>query len=134
MSDVSGIKVKNFKQTLKALQEMGVPTTEIKAANKEAGNTVLNAARPLVPVRTGRLLASLKVNSALNLVKVSAGNAKSVPYANPIHWGWYRRGIKPQPFFTTALKLSTAKIYESYFKQLDKLITETAQKANSTNG
>lgn len=134
MTDVSGIKVKNLKQALKAMQEVGVPTTAIKAANKEAGNTVLDAARPLVPVRTGRLLASLKVNSALNQVKVVAGNNRSVPYANPIHWGWFRRGIMPNPFFTKALVKSTGKIYESYFKQLDKLITESTQKANSTNG
>lgn len=133
MSDVSGIKVKNFKQTLKTLQEIGVPTTAIKAANKEAGNTVLDAARPLVPVRTGRLLSTLKVNNALNTVKVTAGNNKSVPYANPIHWGWFRRGIKPQPFFSKALGYSMAKIYETYFKQLDNLITEQSQKANSTN-
>lgn len=134
MSDVSGIKVKNFKATLKALQEIGVPTAEIKAANKEAGNTVLVAARPFVPVRTGRLLASLKVNNALNVVRVSAGNNRSLPYANPIHWGWFRRGIKPQPFFTKALNMSTGKIYESYFKQLDKLVAEQAQKASNDNG
>lgn len=133
MSDVSGIKVKNFKGTLKALQEIGVPTEAIKAANKEAGNAVLDAAKPLVPVRTGRLLATLKVNNALNVVKVTAGNNRSVPYANPIHWGWYRRGIKPQPFFSKALGYSRNKIYETYFKQLDNLISEQSQKATNAN-
>jgi len=113
------------------MREIGVPDQAIKEAGSEAGNLVLQEARPLVPVRTGRLLSTLKVSKQLYKVQVQAGNNRSVPYANPIHWGWYRRGIKPNPFFAKALGYSRDKIQATYFTQLEKYITEKTQEINT---
>jgi len=131
MSDVSGLKVKGLRQVIKGMREIGVPDTAVKEAGTLAGNVVLEAARPLVPVRTGRLLSTLKVSKRLYNVQVLAGNNKSVPYANPIHWGWFRRGIKPQPFFSKALGYSRDKIYNTYFTQLEKYITQKTQESKT---
>lgn len=113
------------------MREIGVPDTAIKDAGSVAGDLVLQEARPLVPVRTGRLVNSLKVSKRLYSVQVQAGNNRSVPYANPIHWGWFRRGIKPNPFFSKALGYSRDKIYEVYFAQLDKYISQKTQESNT---
>ena len=129
MADPAGIKVAGLKQAIKALQAIGVPVAEIKAAGSEAGELVAGQARALAPVRSGALRNSIRVSKALNRVSVSAGNNKSVPYANPIHWGWFKRNIKPQPFFVKALGITRDEVYQNYYRSIDKLIA-----SNSTKG
>ena len=129
MAEPAGIKVAGLKQANKALQAIGVPAAEIKAAGSAAGELVANEARGLVPVRSGRLRDSIRVSKALNRVSVSAGNNRSIPYANPIHWGWFKRNIKPQPFFIKALGITRDEVYRNYYRSLDRLIA-----TNSTKG
>lgn len=128
MSNASGIKVKGLKSGVKALQSIGVPAAEIKAAGTNAGEIVAAEARGLVPVRTGRLRDSIKVSKALNRVSVSAGSNARVPYANPIHWGWWKKHIKPQPFFIKALGLTRDEVYRNYYAAVDKLIANHSTK------
>ena len=128
-----GVKVKNLREINKALDAIGVPKDAIKDAGKESGELVANEARGLVPVRTGALRNSIRVGAtARGKITVKAGNNRSsssgVPYANPIHWGWFKRHIRPQPFFVRALGYTREEIYENYFNQMEKLIkTETAK-------
>jgi HK97 gp10 family phage protein len=132
MAEPAGVKVKGYKQAIKALQAIGVPAAEIKAAGSEAGELVANQARSLVPVRTGALRNSIRVSKALNRVSVSAGNNRSVPYANPIHWGWFRRNIRPQPFFVKALGITRDEVYRNYYRSLDRLIANNSTKGMPT--
>jgi hypothetical protein len=129
MSNASGIKVKGYKASIQALQAIGVPDAEIKAAGSDAGELVAREARNLVPVRSGKLRNTIKVSKALRSVQVRAGNNGSVPYANPIHWGWFKRNIKPQPFFIKALGITRDEVYRNYYRRLDTLIA-----FHSTNG
>jgi len=129
MAEPAGIKVAGYKQAIKALQAIGVPVAEIKAAGSEAGELVAGQARALAPVRSGALRNSIRVSKSLNRVSVSAGNNKSVPYANPIHWGWFKRNIRPQPFFVKSLGITRDQVYQNYYRSLDKLIA-----TNSTKG
>jgi HK97 gp10 family phage protein len=133
MAEPAGIKVKGYKQAIKALQAIGVPAAEIKAAGSEAGELVANQARALAPVRSGALRNSIRVSKALNRVSVSAGNNRSIPYANPIHWGWFRRNIKPQPFFIKALGITRDEVYRNYYRSLDKLIQSQSTKGIPTD-
>jgi HK97 gp10 family phage protein len=132
MQEPSGIKVKGLKQAIKALQAIGVPDAEIKAAGTQSGEIVASQARSIVPVKTGALRSSIRVSKALRKVTISAGNNKGVPYANPIHWGWFKRNIKPQPFFVKALGLTRTEVYQNYYKQLDKLIASKSTKGIPT--
>ena len=132
MADPAGIKVAGLKQAIKALQAIGVPVAEIKAAGSEAGELVASQARALAPVRSGALRNSIRVSRALNRVSVSAGNNGSVPYANPIHWGWFKRNIKPQPFFVKALGITRDEVYQNYYRSLDKLIASQSTKGIPT--
>lgn len=129
MSNASGIKVQGYKASLKALQAIGIPANELKAAGSQAGEVVAREARTLVPVRTGGLRNSIRVSKALNNVSVSAGNNGKIQYANPIHWGWFKRNIKPQPFFTKAIGITRDEVYQNYYRTIDTLIAY-----NSTNG
>ena len=132
MYEPVGIKVKGLKQSIKALRDIGVPDAEIKAAGTRSGEIVANEARGLVPVRTGALRDSIRVSKALRKVTISAGNNRRVPYANPIHWGWFKRNIKPQPFFVKALGLTRDEVYRNYYQSLDKLIQSKSTKGMPT--
>ena len=128
-----GVKVKNLREINKALAAVGVPKDAVKAAGKESGELVASEARSLAPVRTGALRDSIRVGAtARGKITVLAGNNRTsksaVPYANPIHWGWFKRHIRPQPFFVTALGYTRSEIYDNYFKQIEKLIMQETAK------
>lgn len=134
MAEQAGIKVLNLKQITKALQAVGVPNDAIKTAGKESAESVMGEARKLVPVRSGKLRDSIRLASnARGRVTIQAGNNRSsrsgVPYANPIHWGWFKRNIKPQPFFVKALGLTRGEVYDRYMKNMEKLILEESRKS-----
>jgi len=128
-----GVKVTNLREINKALAAVGVPKDAIKDAGKESGELVASEARSLAPVRTGALRNSIRVGAtARGKITLLAGNNRSsksgVPYANPIHWGWFKRHIRPQPFFVTALGYTRSEIYDNYFKQMEKLIIQETAK------
>jgi HK97 gp10 family phage protein len=129
MSNTSGIKVKGLRSSIKALREIGVEAKDIKSAGNEAGEIVAREARNLVPVRTGKLRGSIRVTKLISKVEIKAGTGGTIPYANPIHWGWFKRNIKPQPFFTKAIGITRDEVYQNYYRSIDKLI-----QTNSTKG
>lgn len=132
----AGIKVRGFNQAIRALRELGVPDEEIKRAGSQSGDLVANEARTLVPVRTGKLRDSIRVSKTLRKVTIQAGNNRKsksgVPYANPIHWGWFKRNIKPQPFFVKALGITRDEVFRNYYDQIARLIAKQNAKREST--
>ena len=132
MTDPGGLKVQGLKQAIRALQDIGVPAAEIKAGGTQSGELVANQARSIVPIRTGRLRDSIRVSKALTKISISADNNTRVPYSNPIHWGWFRRHIKSQPFFIKALGLTRDQVYQNYYKTLDTLIKKQSTKGIPT--
>lgn len=125
----SGVKVQGLRTITKALQNIGVPNKEITDAAKRSANRVVNEAKTLAPVRSGALRDSIRIAArATGRVSISAGKA-SVPYANPIHWGWFKRNIKPQPFFIKAIGLTRNDVYQDYLRELEGLIKRESAKA-----
>ena len=121
MAKSDSIRVRGLNEAVRALKVIGVPAKEISQAGFEAGQVVADEARTLVPVKTGKLKNSIRVAKQQRAIVVRAGGAR-VPYANPIHWGWFRRGIMPNPFFSKALKLNIEEIYSRYFDNMNQLI------------
>jgi len=123
-----GVKVVGLNEAVRALRAIGVPSAEIGAASQEAGEIVASAGRTLVPVRTGRLRATIKARKVARKVVVSAGNNSSVPYANPIHFGWnydrknlQAKNIRPSPFFSKALTRTSSQVYKAFFDKMERL-------------
>lgn len=131
MAEPAGIKVEGLKEALNALKQIGVPTAEVSAASQQAAEIVAATSRTLVPVRSGRLRASIRSKKQARKVLVSAGNNTTVPYANPIHWGWFydknnfiKKNILPNPFFAKALGLTRNEVYKTYFVNINKLFNK----------
>jgi hypothetical protein len=123
-----GVKVVGLNEAIRALRAIGVPSAEIGQASQEAGEIVASAGRTLVPVRSGRLRSTIKARKVARKVVVSAGNNSSVPYANPIHFGWnydrknlQAKNIRPRPFFTNALTRTRSQVYKAFFDNMEKL-------------
>jgi HK97 gp10 family phage protein len=113
---------------LKALQAVGTPIEAIREANEAVGGMVLRTAKNIAPVRSGDLRRTIKLGKATTHIKIRAG-LKSVPYANPIHWGWFydkknfiTKNIKPNPFMARALGYNRDEILTKYVSEMKKLI------------
>lgn len=134
------IAVEGLSETYKALKAIGVPAKEIKLAAKQGADLVANSARAIVPTRSGALLRSIKSVSTLRGAFVRAGS-NTVPYSNPIHWGWFydknnfiQKNIKPNPFLTRAVSYKRDDVVKVFEKNIKKLISEQeiAQNAKRT--
>lgn len=93
---------------------------DMKETHKKAAAIVIDGAKRFVPVRTGRLAASIRDGSTQRMGRVRVGSA-SVPYAGPIHFGWPSRAIKPQPFIYDALDGRRDEVVRVYVRRIDSL-------------
>lgn len=122
------IHVEGLKELNKKLKALGEDDATLKNANYEAAELLLKAAAPNVPSKSGALKRSLRAGKSASAGVVRGGSAK-VPYAAPIHWGWFYdreqfiyKNIMPQPFLAKALQLSYQEILANYEKNVDGLI------------
>lgn len=130
MSAATGgsIRVEGLRETIKQLEALGADKSEIVEANYRAAETLRQQALPNVPVRTGKLRASLRSSKAKGYAQVSMGNSRVV-YANPIHWGWFydkewfiQKNIKPNLFLYRALGSTKDEIMQRYNQDMQQLI------------
>jgi len=135
MQAQSGLKVVGTKELYRSLKIIGTPQKEINAANREAAQDILRDAKSLTPRRSGKLLRTVKISATVRSVAIQAGNNSSVPYANPIHWGWSKsaktgkmKNIKPQPFLARALGYNRDEILRRYYEEMEALITSQMAK------
>lgn len=99
----AGIRVTGLRETVKSLEGLGVEVADLKTVFNRVGNLVVNEAKVIAPVRSGRLVGSIKASKTKNKAVVRAGGAH-IPYAGVIHYGWPGHGIEPHPFLTSALE------------------------------
>lgn len=90
---------------------------DFKAAGKAAAEIVEKQARNEVPTRSGNLKNTIRSSGQQRGGVVSAGRAK-VPYAGPIHFGWGRRRIHPNPFLYRAADKRVNEVVEAYLEQV----------------
>jgi len=111
-------RVEGLNKLLRALEKLDEAAADnFKAAGKWAGEEVAKTAKTIVPVRTGRLQKTIKGSPTRRGAKVNAGRA-SVPYAGPIHFGWGRRRIHPQPFLYQAADRRANDVVDQYLAQV----------------
>lgn len=117
------------KALAKALAKAAEEMRELDAASAELGALGVSLARKLCPQRKGTLRASIafrvgKPSKGLHTqVRITAGGSRA-PYAAPIHWGWKRRNIRPQPFLMDALGRmdSSGAIEDTYIEKVEEIL------------
>lgn len=95
---------------------------DMKETHQKAGEIVAAAAKPLAPVRSGALSATIVSAPTKRQGRVRVGRGQSVPYAGPIHFGWPARRIKAQPFIYEALDGRRDEVLEAYERRMNELI------------
>lgn len=101
----AGVRVEGARRLRATLRAAGSSLSDLKDANRRAAGIAAGASRPLAPMLTGRLRASVRSSGTVTAGIIRAGR-KSVPYAGPQHWGWPSRGIKATPFLTLGAQSS----------------------------
>lgn len=96
----------------------------LRAANKTIAQEIVDRALPHVPVRSGRLKASVKAASTITAAMGKAGSPVRVPYAPVIHWGWPARSIPRRPFLSDAAASVEDDVADRYLAELDKALEE----------
>lgn len=116
------IEIQGLRELNRAFRSLGREATgELKGVHLDAAKIVEERARQIVPKRTGRLAGTLRSAGTMRGANVRAGFAR-VPYAGPIHFGWARRNIRPQPFLYDALDERRSEVLDAYEKNLKRLI------------
>ena len=112
------IRVEGIDKLRRALVKLDdAAKQDFKAAGKTAAEIVERQARTEVPVRSGNLKNTIRSSGQQRGGVVSAGRAK-VPYAGPIHFGWGRRRIHPNPFLYRAADKRVDEVTEAYLAQV----------------
>lgn len=119
--DTPGIKVDGARQLRKTLRAAGDDLADLKAAHAEAAEIAARASAALAPSRSGALKASIRSSGTKTAGVVRAGK-KAVPYAGPIHWGWFKRGIKPNLFISRGAQDSEGKWLPVYENAVEKAV------------
>lgn len=97
----SVMRVEGAAELRRTLKAAGDDLSDLKEAHRQVGTFVLTSAAPRVPRRTGALSASGRPGVTQNGAVIRYRK----PYARPIHWGWPRRNIAPQPWaYSTAVE------------------------------
>lgn len=110
MADGFRVEVSGLRQFRRALatSEKALPR-ELRKGLNEVGRIVVADARPRVPVRSGRLAATMRPLSTQTEGRVVLGSART-PYAQAVYWGTGPRpgkqgphNIKPHPVMHEAI-------------------------------
>lgn len=120
------LKVEGAARLRRTLKDAGADMKDLKAANKRAAQTVMNAAKALSPVGPdagGHIKSTGRVGATTRAGIVRFGN-KAKPYGGPIHWGWPARGIDPQPWITTAAQTTESTWVDMYYRDLEKVLDQ----------
>lgn len=112
------LKLEGEQKVQGALRQVSSDLSDLKQANRDTSQLVVSVSRAKAPRRTGRLAAS----GVATPQTTGAGVTFTVPYANPIHWGWRARKIKPQPFALSAAETTQPVWMGLYDRNIDQII------------
>ncbi|WP_172385211.1 HK97-gp10 family putative phage morphogenesis protein [Streptomyces sp. MNP-20] len=121
-----------LKRTLRQLKDKDL-SKAVRQANKDAAEVVRPDAQRGVPQRTrtpkdnkkyrpGKLARSVKVVASANSAAIKAGTASRAPYAGAIHFGYPKRGIKPNRFLYRAMARNSAEVSQTYEREISAVL------------
>lgn len=122
----TGLKLEGGRNLRRTMTKAGADMQDMKAVHGDAAGIVSGRASSWAPHVTGRLAGTLRTGATKTAAIVRAGNnrksASGVPYAQPIHWGWRARNIKPNPFMSYSAQATEPTWINLYFNAVNKAI------------
>ena len=121
MANTPAVRVEGLGKVLRQIKQIDPELVkELKAANKTIADDVVLTARALAPQQTGKLAGSARAGASNKTGIVRAGGAR-VPWAGPVHFGWKKRNIKPQPFLYDALDERRDEVEQRYLAAITEI-------------
>lgn len=132
MANKARVEIKGHKELRRELRRAKDKTLDeqLKAVHKESAELVVDTARPLTPVRTGKLRDSLRASATKTGGRARAGK-KAVPYAGPVHFGWPARRIRPQTFLYDAADKRSDEVLAKFAKAIEDISAEIARRGSA---
>lgn len=121
MAGAPRVQVTGAKELRKALRHMGADLKDMQRTNKAAAKVVADRGREIAPRETGALAGSTRATASQREGAVLAGS-RSVPYAGPIHFGWPRHNIEPNPFLYDAADQRGDEVRDVYERRVSELV------------
>jgi hypothetical protein len=115
------MEVVGARKMRKELKAAGLDMADLREPHLKAAGVVARTAKGTAPRRSGKLGASVRAGASRTAGVVRAGSA-SVPYANPIHWGWHTRGIAAQPFLSDAATSTETVWVALYLEEMEDIL------------
>jgi hypothetical protein len=112
------VSIDGLSRFVRTMKAAGANMADMKDANVKAANTVASRARSTGPHRSGNLTGSLRTPRTQARARVTS----NLIYAPPIHWGWPKRHIWPNPFVTRAAIVTKPEWLHDYEKSLQKIL------------
>ena len=125
----AGVKVEGARKLRATLRRAGHDLEDMKATNRKVAEVVDNKAKQHAPVgndvhkRGKRLRDTIRPGATKTTAVIRAGG-KKVPYANPIHWGWGKRHIRPRSFLMISARATESQWLEIYFHDLEEIVNK----------
>lgn len=135
MLDTRTIKVEGLREVNKALRQIDdkVNKQALRDAHKALAEKVVRSALPHVPVKSGRLLQSVKALASPSAARGRAGGAR-VPYAPAVHWGTGPRAglrgphnIQRRPFLQRAVFHVEEEAVREFADEIQRIIDRIAR-------
>jgi hypothetical protein len=121
MGNTPAVRVEGLGKVLRQIKQIDPDlVAELKIANRAIADDVVLTARALAPQKTGKLKGSARAGASNRTGIVRAGGAR-VPWAGPIHFGWKKRNISPQPFLYDALDERRDEVEQRYLAALNEI-------------
>ena len=120
---LSNVKIEGITKIQRQIRDFDAGAQDdLKVIHLENAKIVAAVAGRLVPYKTGKLAESVRAGALKNSGVVRAGFAKKDPlYAGPIHFGWPKRRITPNPFIYDAIDQRKQEVIDNYVKAIDNL-------------
>lgn len=123
--DAGGVQIEGLRRLRSTLRRAGDDLTDLRDLNRKAIAVVEPVARtgaPLGPGDRGHIRDTTRSSGTKTAAIIRVGNNGRFPYANPIHWGWVARGIRPNPWVSRAAQQTEPVWTEIYFDGLRLII------------
>lgn len=114
-------KVEGARELEATARAAAADLADMSRAHAQASDYVVQVARGMAPVRSGRLANSVRAAHAPTGATITAGGP-GVPYAGPIHWGWPARNISAQPFLVDALAQAETSVVGIYGDSVERTV------------
>lgn len=116
------VQIVGAKKLRKELKRAGFDMRNLREPHMESARVVAYAGKPDTPRDTGALAATVRPAGTQTMGIVRAGKA-SVPYANPIHWGWPDRNITAQPWLSEAAERTEPTWLQIFLDYLNEVLS-----------